>query len=117
MFAAAGVADKAAASTSEVLELMAADLPGLIHLRFGDELIPVWVPMQSLIAKQWSKVLATALEDMKLALHSKTIIPMHCSKEDWLTVARFIYPTSPRPAITWDNLEVSQMLASHALPE
>lgn len=69
------------------------------------------VPAHSIVLRQWSNVLAEALEtEVNYASSStntdRVRIPVTgTSKEDWLQLMEFIYPVLPRPQVTWDNLE------------
>lgn len=108
------VAASVVATAGRLLECMA-DNTGhhgaeMINLHFEEEL----VPMQLIIAKQWSKVLATALDAEGPSAcrrsRGKIVIPMDCSKHDWLLAMSFCYPTSPPQLVTWQNLEVCHWL-------
>lgn len=100
----------AAAGAGRLLELMA-DSTGaeMIHLQFDhcSELTAV----QLLIAMQWSRVLATAIDAEQQSAGQgsagKTVIPMGCSRDDWLLAMSFCCPASPPAEVAWENLEVS----------
>lgn len=99
------VAASVLTGSDRLLALMADDLGNeMLYLQFGDEL----VPMQLLIAKQWSKVLATAIDaDAQSPRKERTVIPMTCSKDNWLLAMSFGYPIDAPAEVSWDNLEVS----------
>lgn len=69
------------------------------------------VPGHSVILRLWSKVLA---KNISVTRPSSTtggtdkirIDMIGISKEDWLLAMEFVYPVTPQPVVTWDNLEL-----------
>lgn len=73
------------------------------------------VPGHSLILGLWSPVMRAAVEagsSSNSSTTNRTRVQMTgTSKNDWLMAMEFLYPISPPPVVTWDNLEPQLALA------
>jgi hypothetical protein len=79
-----------------------------ITLRFDDKELPG----HSQLLVIWSSVLGEAVLAIK-GSNDPPMIPMDGTvSSDWLKVAAFMYPSgSPRPEVSWDNVEALLVLA------